>query len=94
MKLKNEEMKTKLAQRLRRVEGQVRGIEVMIAEGRECREIVQQLSAAQAALQGFGRAFLEEYAVECLIDNESAMTDRREREQALRDLVTMINKVN
>jgi DNA-binding FrmR family transcriptional regulator len=94
MKLENEEMKIKLAQRLRRVGGQVRGIETMIQEGRDCREIVQQLSAVQAALHGFGRELLEEYAVECLIGNESELTDRRTREQTLRELVAMINKVN
>jgi DNA-binding FrmR family transcriptional regulator len=94
MKLQNDDLKTKLAQRLRRVGGQIRGIETMIEEGRDCREIVQQLSAAQSALQGFGRALLEEYAVECLIDNETDIIDRRKREQSLRELVTLINKVN
>ena len=94
MKLENEERKNKLAQRLRRVAGQVRGIESMVQEGRDCREIVQQLAAVQAALQGFGRVMLEEYAVECLIEKESAMSDRTAREQALRELVAMINKVN
>ena len=93
MKLENEEMKTKLAQRLRRVGGQVRGIETMIQEGRDCREIVQQLAAVQAALQGFGRVLLEEYAVECLIVKETETTDRLTREQTLRELVAMINKV-
>jgi CsoR family transcriptional regulator, copper-sensing transcriptional repressor len=94
MKLENEEIKTKLAQRLRRVGGQVHGIETMIQEGRDCREIVQQLAAVQAALQGFGRVLLEEYAVECLIEKESENADRRTREQTLRELVAMINKVN
>jgi DNA-binding FrmR family transcriptional regulator len=94
MKLENEEIKAQLSQRLRRVGGQVRGIETMIQEGRDCREIVQQLSAVQAALQGFGRLFLEEYAVECLIEKESETTDRRSREQTLRELVSMMNKVN
>jgi len=94
MKLENEELKQKLAQRLRRVGGQVRGIETMLQEGRDCREIVQQLSAVQAALQGFGRVLIEEYAVECLLEQESELTDRHKREQALRELVSMMNKVN
>lgn len=93
MILENEELKTKLAQRLRRVGGQVRGIETMILEGRDCREIVQQLAAVQSALQGFGRVLLEEYAVECLL-NENDLTDRSKREQALRELVSLMNKVN
>jgi CsoR family transcriptional regulator, copper-sensing transcriptional repressor len=94
MKLENEALKTRLTQRLRRAAGQVRGIESMIEEGRDCREIIQQLASVQAALQGFGRELLEEYAIECLLERESELTDRQAREQVLRDLVSMINKVN
>ena len=43
-----------LRKRLRRVEGQVRGIEAMLAEGRECRDVVTQLSAATKALEQVG----------------------------------------
>ena len=40
-----------LRKRLRRAEGQVRAVESMLAEGRECRDIVTQMSAAIAALE-------------------------------------------
>lgn len=40
--------------RLHRVEGQIRGIDHMLAEGRECRDIVTQLSAATHALEQAG----------------------------------------
>jgi DNA-binding FrmR family transcriptional regulator len=40
--------------RLRRIEGQVRGIERMLEEGRECRDIVTQMSAATRALEQAG----------------------------------------
>jgi DNA-binding FrmR family transcriptional regulator len=43
-----------LRRRLRRAEGQVRGVEAMLAEGRECRDIVTQLSAATKALEQVG----------------------------------------
>ncbi len=36
--------------RLRRVEGQIRGLQKMLDEGKDCREVITQLSAAQAAL--------------------------------------------
>jgi DNA-binding FrmR family transcriptional regulator len=45
-----EEIIDDLRKRLRRVEGQVRGVEAMLAEGRECRDVVTQLSAATRAL--------------------------------------------
>lgn len=36
--------------RLRRVEGQIRGLQKMLDEGKDCRDVITQLSAAQAAL--------------------------------------------
>lgn len=43
-----------LTRRLRRVEGQIRGIQQMIAEERDCRDIVTQMSAASKALDQAG----------------------------------------
>ena len=43
-----------LHRRLRRVEGQVRGIQQMLADGRDCRDVVTQLSAATKALEQAG----------------------------------------
>ena len=43
-----------MTKRLRRVEGQVRGIQAMLAEGRDCRDVVTQLSAATRALEKTG----------------------------------------
>jgi len=39
-----------LTRRLRRVEGQIRGIQQMLADGRDCRDIVTQMSAASKAM--------------------------------------------
>jgi DNA-binding FrmR family transcriptional regulator len=49
-----EEVVADVRTRLRRVAGQVQGIERMIEEGRECRDIVTQLSAATKALEQAG----------------------------------------
>lgn len=57
--------------RLRRVEGQVRGIQRMIEEERECEEIVTQLMAARAALDRAGLLIMTEYIDECLLDPAS-----------------------
>lgn len=43
-----------LTRRLRRIEGQVRGIQNMLAEARDCRDIVTQMSAASKALDQAG----------------------------------------
>lgn len=43
-----------LQRRLRRVEGQVRGVQQMLADGRDCRDVVTQIAAANKALEQAG----------------------------------------
>ena len=52
--------------RLRRVEGQVRGIAAMVEQGRYCVDILTQLQAARAALAAIERAVLADHANACL----------------------------
>ena len=54
--------KDQLVNRLRRVEGQVRGIEKMVAEDRYCVDVVTQISAVQAALDKVALGLLDELA--------------------------------
>ncbi|HSH11704.1 MAG TPA: metal-sensitive transcriptional regulator [Ilumatobacter sp.] len=49
-----EEVNKDIIVRLRRLEGQVRGLQRMVEEGSECREVVTQLSAAKGALDRIG----------------------------------------
>jgi len=67
-----EEVTDDLRRRLRRVEGQVRGIEAMLAEGRECRDIVTQLSAATKALEQVGFRMIASGLAYCLENPEKA----------------------
>ncbi len=46
----SEEVAAALAARLRRIEGQVRGLQRMLEEGRDCAEVAQQVAATRAAL--------------------------------------------
>lgn len=43
-----------LIRRLRRIEGQVRGIQKMIGDGRDCESIITQLAAVRSAIEGVG----------------------------------------
>ena len=52
--------------RLRRVEGQVRGIQRMVTEGAPCSEVLTQLAAARRALDATGLALLDTRLHECL----------------------------
>ena len=61
--------------RLRRIEGQVRGIERMLEEGRECRDVVTQLAAAARALDQAGFRLVSAGLTFCLEHPEEAAAD-------------------
>lgn len=67
MKLESEATRDDLLKRLRRVEGQLRGIQRMLEEDRDCQDIVQQMNAAQAALRNATDVFVHAHARECLL---------------------------
>ena len=90
MKLKNETAKASLLTRLRRVEGQVRGVQTMIQDERDCREIMQQLSAIRAAVHSASVSFLEEFATECLLNPEN--DDTATRKELVENLLALVNK--
>ena len=90
MKLNNPQAKIGLLNRLRRIEGQVRGVQAMIEDERECREILQQLAATRSALQGATQAFLQEYVSNCLLEPEADQPDKREA--LVEELVGLLGK--
>ena len=61
-----------LLQRLRRIEGQVRGIQQMLVDGRECRDVVTQICAASKALDQAGFKLVASGLTYCLNDPERA----------------------
>jgi len=98
MKIQNPEAKEKLIQRLRKIEGQVHGVQNMLGEERDCREIMQQLSAIHSAVQGASRIFLQEYATECLVELDENLSSldnsnpRQKREKIIQDMITLLDK--
>lgn len=77
-------------QRLRRIEGQVRGVQNMVEQERDCREILQQFAAIRSAVQGANLAFLEQYVADCLEGAEC--DDREQRERLAHDLIALLGK--
>jgi DNA-binding FrmR family transcriptional regulator len=59
------EAKHTVVSRLRRIEGQVRGLQKMIEEERYCADVLMQLSSVQEALRGVGRALLLNHLKHC-----------------------------
>jgi DNA-binding FrmR family transcriptional regulator len=66
MELTSPELKTDLTTRLRRIEGQVRGVQRMIDDGRECPEILQQMAAIRSATYRASLVLARAYAARCL----------------------------
>lgn len=57
--------KTRIIHRLRRLEGQVRGLQKMVEEDRECREILTLLSGVKRALDSVGEEIFGAYLARC-----------------------------
>jgi DNA-binding FrmR family transcriptional regulator len=91
MKTSDPETKEALLQRLRRIEGQVRGVQAMVSADRECAEILQQMAAIRSAVQSASATIFESYAAACLL--KCTPEERPERERLLSDLVTMVGKL-
>jgi CsoR family transcriptional regulator, copper-sensing transcriptional repressor len=62
----------KIVNRLRRIEGQVRGVERMVEEDRYCIDVVTQISAIQAALDKVALGLLDEHARHCVVGGRAA----------------------
>jgi CsoR family transcriptional regulator, copper-sensing transcriptional repressor len=96
MKIQNQNTKHKLIQRLRRIGGQIRGVETMVAEERDCQEIMQQLAAINSAVQGASRLFLQDYAITCIedmdVENKSHPEYQQNREKLVADMLALFVK--
>ncbi len=69
--------------RLRRVEGQVRGIAKMVEDDKYCIDVLTQVSAATKALQSFALGLLDEHMAHCVVD--AARAGGAEQEAKLRE---------
>ncbi|MCJ7622505.1 MAG: metal-sensitive transcriptional regulator [Anaerolineaceae bacterium] len=88
----NQQTKQNLINRLRRIEGQVRGVQNMINSERECSEIVQQLVSIRSAVHGASINFLQEHAQDCIFNIEEE--DARSQGRVMTDLITLLSKVS
>ncbi len=68
MKCRDESETKKLTTRLRRIEGQIRGIEKMILDDKECIEIVRQINSASSALHSVWAEVVSSHLKHCIKD--------------------------
>lgn len=83
--------KQALLNRLRRVEGQVRGLQRMVEEDTYCIDILTQVSAATKALENVALSLLDEHVRHCVMD--AARVDGREANRKLTEATEAIARL-
>jgi len=79
--------RAKILTRLRRIEGQVRGVARMVEEDQYCVDVLTQLSAAVAGLRATGLLVLEDHIRGCVINAEA-----EKQEETLQELMGAIER--
>ena len=75
------EIKRAVLTRLRRIEGQMRGLQKMVEEERYCADVLTQVSSVQEALRGVSRSLLHNHLKHCA--SEAIRSDSPERAEAM-----------
>ena len=68
------------AQRLSRIEGQIKGIRKMVEEGRYCVEVLGQVCAVQEALRGVGKLIMRNYLENCVTSSLRSGSQKKAQE--------------
>ena len=87
-KVRSPEEHKALLNRLNRIEGQVRGIRAMVEDDRYCVDILTQVSAIQAALNGFNKELLARHIKTCVSEDI-----REGNEEAVDELCELLKKL-
>ena len=85
---RSEEEKKKLMNRLKRIEGQIRGIEGMVEKDAYCPDILVQVSAVNATLNSFNKELLAKHIKTCVVDDIKEGHD-----ETIDELVKVLQKV-
>ena len=86
--VRSEEQKKKLLNRLKRIEGQVRGLQTMIENDTYCNDILIQSSAVNAAVNGFNKELLS-----CHIHNCVVRDIKEGKEEVVDELIETLQKL-
>lgn len=88
-KMRSEEEHKKLMNRLKRIEGQVRGVEKMLDENAYCPDIMVQISAINSALNSFNKELLASHMKSCVVEDIQA----GKGDEAIDELAALLQKV-
>lgn len=78
-----------IVRRLRRLEGQVRGVQRMLEEGRDCKEVIIQLLAIRGAVDEIGLLLLRDELARCLVTVGDEESSASPQVQQLREILRL-----
>jgi Uncharacterized protein conserved in bacteria len=84
----SDKMKSNLVSRLNRIEGQIRGVKAMIEKDTYCDDVLNQIAAAQSALNSVGKLLLEGHLKSCVIERIQAGES-----EVIDELLVTVNKL-
>ncbi len=85
------DIKNSSAKRLKRIEGQVRGISRMIEEDRYCIDVVTQIGAVRAALRRLEEHILRDHVAHC-VEHAIASGDKAEQRRKVEELMAVVSR--
>jgi len=85
--IEQEKIKKNVLSRMKRIEGQVRGIQGMIEAGKECEDILVQVRAVRSALQSTNKLILKRYMLKC---HEESMESGDTQEESMEKLINVL----
>lgn len=87
----NDEQKKKAVTRLKRVEGQIRGLQKMVENDRYCIDILMQTAAVVSAIHGFEDVVMEQHLNTCVTDAIRS-GDPEEKREKIEEIMEVLSK--
>lgn len=84
--------RVELLNRLKKIEGQVKGIQKMIEEDKCCTDVMMQVSAIRSAINKVGGMMIEKYVMECMQHGLKASLQKSEIDESVKDVIDTIVK--
>jgi DNA-binding FrmR family transcriptional regulator len=84
--------KDQIGKRLRRIEGQVRGIEKMVEDDRYCIDVITQIAAVQAALDKVALGLLDQHTRHCVIEGHGAGTPEEQTDEVMAAVARLMRR--
>lgn len=79
----------KVIARINRIEGQVRGLKKMVAEDRDCLQVLKQIAAANGAMRSLGGVILEDHLKGCVA---TAIQEKDDAAELITEVIDIFNK--